>query len=95
MNQAIHCAPLDMRTIAPHERQSVIFAAFKQLGSGDAIELINDHDPAPLHEQFRARMAGRFGWEYLEQGPATWRVAITKMTPAHGNGTCCGSCGGA
>lgn len=42
------------------------------------MELINDHDPKPLHYQFLAERADRFEWEYIEQGPEVWRVAISK-----------------
>lgn len=39
---------------------------------------INDHDPVPLYYQFACEHGGTFRWEYLEQGPETWRVRITK-----------------
>lgn len=42
------------------------------------MELINDHDPRPLHYQFMIEREGEFEWEYLEEGPEVWRVAITK-----------------
>lgn len=40
--------------------------------------LVNDHDPVPLYYQFAGEHGGTFRWEYLEQGPETWRVRITK-----------------
>lgn len=40
--------------------------------------LVNDHDPLPLYFQFACEHAGRFRWEYVEQGPDAWRVRITK-----------------
>lgn len=86
---------LDIRTILPRERHPAIFRTFGQLGAGQTLELINDHDPQPLRHQFQAEMPGKFGWTYLEQGPDTWRVAITRLKPAHSDGQCCGSCGGA
>lgn len=42
------------------------------------MELINDHNPKPLHYQFKAEREGFFYWDYLEEGPEVWRVAITK-----------------
>ena len=39
---------------------------------------MNDHDPKPLYYQFNAKHTGQFTWEYLEQGPTTWRVCIGK-----------------
>ena len=88
-------AALDIRALAPRERHPLIFSTFGQLRAGQAMELINDHDPQPLHHQFQAEWPGKFSWAYLEQGPATWRVAITRLAPAHSDGQCCGSCGGA
>jgi uncharacterized protein (DUF2249 family) len=86
---------LDIRAIPPRERHPAIFSTFGQLGAGQTLELINDHDPQPLRHQFQAEMPGKFDWAYLEQGPDTWRVAITRLKPTHSDGQCCGSCGGA
>ena len=85
---------VDVRALECQDRHSIIFSTFGKLPAGQAMELINDHDPRPLRNVFQAQYPNAFGWEYLEQGPDTWRVAITKLAPAHGNGSCCGSCGG-
>lgn len=85
---------VDVRLIPPRERHPLIFSAFRHLASGQVMELINDHDPKPLYYQFQAEMPGKFAWDYLEEGPQTWRVAITKLK-GHADGQCCGSCGGA
>lgn len=85
---------VDVRTIAPRERHPLIFATFRSLAAGEAMELVNDHDPRPLYYQFQAEMPGKFSWDYLENGPDVWRVRITRTAGGHGNG-CCGSCGGA
>ncbi len=84
---------IDVRQLACEDRHALIFSTFGNLQAGKALELINDHDPAPLRNVFQAQHPGTFAWEYLEKGPV-WRVAITKLAPAHGNGSCCGSCGG-
>lgn len=95
-------ATIDVRQIAPRERHALVFETFDQLPPGESLLLVNDHDPVPLHYQFQDRSAGQFGWDYLEAGPALWRVQISK-TPtqatansAAGGGTCCsgGSCCG-
>lgn len=83
-----------VRPIAPRERHPLIFSTFGSLAGGQVMELINDHDPKPLYYQFQAEMPGKFAWDYLEKGPETWRVAITRLKD-HGDGQCCGSCGGA
>ncbi|ADH62208.1 Protein of unknown function DUF2249 [Allomeiothermus silvanus DSM 9946] len=69
---------LDVRSIPPRERHPRIFHLFDSLGDGQAFELVNDHDPKPLFYQFSAERPEQFGWEYLEQGPETWRVRIRK-----------------
>ncbi|RYF33324.1 MAG: DUF2249 domain-containing protein [Comamonadaceae bacterium] len=88
-------ARIDVRSIAPRERHPLIFSTFDALSPGQTLELVNDHDPRPLYYQFNAELPGRFEWTSLEDGPDTWRVAITRKGAAHGPGTCCGSCGGA
>lgn len=87
-------ARIDVRTIAPRDRHPLIFSTFGKLTSGEAMELVNDHDPKPLYYQFNAEIPGQFTWQYLEQGPDTWRVAITRTGNGKAAGSCCGSCGG-
>ena len=67
---------LDVRALAPAQRHSEIFAAYRNLTSGNGFLLINDHDPKPLQYQFDAEYKGEFTWDYLESGPKTWRVRI-------------------
>jgi uncharacterized protein (DUF2249 family) len=95
MNQAnATLTPVDVRALECTDRHALIFSTFGGLAAGQGLELINDHDPKPLRNVFQAQYPGKFGWEYLEQGPRTWRVAITKLAPAQSSGSCCGSCGG-
>lgn len=83
-------AVLDVREIAPPQRHARIFATFDALAAGETFILANDHDPKPLYHQFSADRAGRFEWNYLEQGPELWRIRIGK---AKESSSCCGSCG--
>ncbi len=69
---------LDVREMAPRERHPTILSTFDALASGEALELVNDHDPKPLRYQFEAEKPGAFTWDYLEQGPEAWRVRIGK-----------------
>ncbi len=69
---------IDVRTIIPRERHPLIFSTFDELAVGESFELINDHDPKPLYYQFQAERPGVLEWEYLEEGPETWRVKIGK-----------------
>jgi hybrid cluster-associated redox disulfide protein len=81
-NKDEHMTTLDVREIAPRERHGLIFETFGSLQPGEAFVLVNDHDPKPLYYQFNAEQAGQFTWEYLEQGPETWRVRVGKFPPA-------------
>jgi uncharacterized protein (DUF2249 family) len=69
---------LDVRVIPPRERHPMIFDTFDSLQPGNSFELINDHAPTPLYYQFLHERAGQFEWDYLEEGPETWRVRITR-----------------
>lgn len=70
---------LNVINIIPRERHPLIFKTFDELGKGETFILINDHDPKPLYYQFLHEREGLFSWEYLEQGPETWKVKITKI----------------
>jgi len=64
--------------IEPRIRHQTIFDVFDSLDSGEYIELTNDHDPKPLYYQFMIEREDTFTWEYLEEGPSQWKVAIGK-----------------
>lgn len=67
---------LDVRSEPPARRHQLIFETHEALAAGEGFVLVNDHDPKPLRYQFEAEHAGRFTWEYLEEGPEVWRVRI-------------------
>lgn len=71
-------AQIDVRKFAPKDKQPNIFSTWNNLKPGEKMELTNDHDPKPLYYLFSAEHAGLFTWDYLEEGPDVWRVAITK-----------------
>jgi uncharacterized protein (DUF2249 family) len=72
-------ATVDVRQIVPRERHPLTFGTFDRLQPGQALRLVNDHDPKPLYYQFMAERPGEVGWDYLEQGPDVWQVRITKL----------------
>jgi uncharacterized protein (DUF2249 family) len=76
MNDA---STIDVRPIPPRNRHDLIFETFDALVPGEQFTLINDHEPRPLFYQFQAERTGQFSWEYLEQGPDVWRVAIGRV----------------
>ena len=69
---------LDVRNVPPSRRHLLIFQTFHDLAPGGAFVLMNDHDPKPLYYQFQAELPGLFDWEYLEEGPVTWRVRLRR-----------------
>ncbi len=79
MNQPHVKSTIDVRNIPPRERHPLIFNTFTNLGTGESLLLINDHDPKPLYYQFQAEHGNRFDWNYLEQGPDVWQVRIGKV----------------
>ncbi len=70
---------VDVRDVAPRERHPRIFDAFDRLTPGQALRLINDHDPKPLYYQLVAERPGQADWEYLEEGPEVWQVRIARV----------------
>jgi Uncharacterized conserved protein len=80
---------IDVRIIPPAERHPRIFGVLTSLQPGNSMHVASDHDPRPLHYQIESRYPEQFDWSYLEQGPQTWRVQITR---AKGSGCdcCCG-----
>ncbi len=73
---------VDVRDMIPRERHPRIFATFDRLAPGEALRLVNDHDPKPLYYQFQIERQGQVNWRYLEEGPEVWQVLIGKTAPA-------------
>jgi uncharacterized protein (DUF2249 family) len=67
---------LDVRALPHAARHERIFGMVAELASGQSFVLANDHDPKPLRYQLEAMNPGQITWEYLEQGPALWRVRV-------------------
>ncbi|HEV6965846.1 MULTISPECIES: DUF2249 domain-containing protein [Roseateles] len=95
MTLASYGTSLDLRALDPRERHPLVFNTFRALGARESVEFISDHDPRPLKEAFQAALPGGFSWDPLQGGPDVWRVRVTKLAAGHGDGRCCGSCGGA
>lgn len=71
---------LDVRELPPWERHPKIFDIFdNQLAPGDTLQLINDHDPRPLHYQFMAERPGQFEWTPSEENPRKWVALIKRV----------------
>lgn len=71
-----HLNEIDVRTLAPEQRHARIFQLLDGLMPGNALVLINDHDPQLLYYQLEAEYPNQFSWTYLDRGPDLWRVKI-------------------
>lgn len=69
---------LDVTRIEPRLKHATIFEHFDALDGGEGFVISNDHDPRPLYYQLLGERGSIFTWEYLESGPQTWQVRITK-----------------
>lgn len=69
---------LDVTQLEPRMKHPTIFQKFDALNEGESLTLHNDHDPKPLYYQLLGERGNIFSWEYLEEGPALWRIKITK-----------------
>jgi len=83
MSEAI---TIDVRDMPPRERHPRIFSTFDALPAGDAILLVNDHDPKPLFYQFQAERPGQVAWQPQEEGPERWVIRIEKTAAPSGDG---------
>jgi uncharacterized protein (DUF2249 family) len=76
---------LDVRPIEPKDRYERIMGAYETLAIGETLELVVDHDPQCMYYTLRAtRGDDAFTFDYLENGPDTWRVLVGKCTAAPG-----------
>ena len=71
---------LDVRPLRKPDKHPTIFAAYDDLSAGGSFVLVNNHDPRHLHDEFETEHAGSYGWDYVESGPRTWRIRISKLT---------------
>ncbi len=72
---------LDIRPVEPKDRFERIMAAYEGLLEGAALDLTVDHDPKCMYYALKAtRGDDAFAFEYLEDGPETWRVLVRKRT---------------
>ncbi|MFD2758073.1 DUF2249 domain-containing protein [Gulosibacter faecalis] len=73
---------LDVRSIPKPQRHGRIFAEFATLAVGEALVLINDHEPKHLRDEFARELPGSYGWDALpgSSDEAGWRIRISKRT---------------
>ena len=70
---------LDVRQIPFWRRLDAIIAACDRLQPNEALELVVEIDPWPLRQYLEATRRTAFDWQYLESGPQTWRVRVSRL----------------
>ena len=90
---------LDLRALAPRERQARVFSRFDALQPGETMQLLTDHDAQLLRAEFESRRANQFEWTVLDAGPSPWRGQVTRIgagSAASAGDSCCsgGACCG-
>lgn len=95
MTVSTFSSSLDARRLTLQECHSRLISAITLLKTGDTLELLSEQDTKPLQTELQSALPAQLSWEALEQGPTTWRVAITRLKAGHGDSGCCGGCGGA
>ena len=71
---------LDVRGLRKPDKHLAIFQAYDALEVGGSVDLVNDHDPKHLREEFEVDHPGSHRWEYLDEGTEAWRIRITKLS---------------
>ncbi|MDP2773614.1 MAG: DUF2249 domain-containing protein [Nocardioides sp.] len=69
---------LDARLVPHKIRHATVFGALDALAPGAGLVLLAPHDPLPLLDQLQRREPDAFSVDYLDRGPETWRLLITR-----------------
>ncbi len=78
---------LNVTLLEPRQKHPTIFVRFDNLSEGESLTIHNDHDPKPLYYQLLGERGNIFTWTYLEQGPESWKVRISKNKLGDGEET--------
>jgi uncharacterized protein (DUF2249 family)/quercetin dioxygenase-like cupin family protein len=70
---------LDVRPMPKPAKHPAIFQAYAALAVGEALVLVNDHDPRHLRDEFEVAHPGGFTWEYLARERGAYRIRIGKL----------------
>jgi uncharacterized protein (DUF2249 family) len=68
----------DLRSLVPAQRHQLAFQCFDALADGEALELINDHEPRGLLMQFVEQRPNSFDWQVMQAAPGAWRIRISR-----------------
>lgn len=79
MSEVRELQRLDVRPVEPRDRFEVIMGVYDGLEQQEVMELTVDHDPKCMYYTLKATHGDEaFTFDYLEEGPETWRVLVKK-----------------
>lgn len=72
---------LDLRDVPPPQRHPKIHEAFQALSSGEALTIVNDHEPKPLFYEFQAEVEAfdADGYEVEQRDERTFVATLPKQ----------------
>lgn len=72
---------LDLRDVPPPQRHPKIHDAFASLEGGDALTIVNDHEPKPLFYEFQAEVEAfdAEGYEVEQRDERTFVARLPKQ----------------
>lgn len=82
--KAIEEQVIDVRQIPGPQRHPFIFSTFDALEVGEALIIVNDHDPVPLNRQMDSLRPGEAEWNYIQRGPEIFKIRVRRIAPLKG-----------
>jgi uncharacterized protein (DUF2249 family) len=70
---------LDVRAIPAAVRHAAVHGALGAVPVDGAIRLAAPHDPVPLLTELETQRPGAFAVSYVERGPDTWVLELTRQ----------------
>lgn len=73
---------VDLDALPPEEVTDAAVDRLMRLRSGEQVELRSARDPEAVWQRIDQLSPGRYGFAYLQDGPARWRVQVTRRPGA-------------
>lgn len=70
---------IDVRTLAPTNRNARVFDAFDRLDVGAVLEINGEAEPRSLRNEFLQFRTGRFSWDARNLGSARWTIRLERI----------------
>ena len=81
MGLALQATPneVDLRNLPSTLRHKSVLRLARGLSVGTAFVFVTDRNPEPFYYQLQTQHRHEFFWNYLDSGPAFWRVQIGRL----------------